>query len=995
MKSTAFLIFVVFCLTAFAVPGWADRALFYESFEDADTRADGILPEGIERVRFRGRILGSEIEIEAPAGDGETRPLARFVPDPTGLSLAVLRLEDPSADPGDGSFGADGGVSLLESILLDQGDLAGKAVVSWMAVPYQDNEPGGAMFPETDTVLDAGPEGLNLLSFGGVYREFDTGQPIPGMDFSGRITINQGGGATIDDLGAGYQANRPTFFVLVFDLEKSVYDVYINGVLARKSLPFFEIGGAAGRTLRELELISSARGIGTFAYDNLFQIDPDAPYRPVGFRPPVVAGDAAVIPLFQEDFDDEWPGPLPASREGDLYGTRLTTSGAVSVEEDTSYQSLARGHLTADSSVGFLVSKQKPLTSGIRLSFALTPRPGSQAQLRAAGGESLLNLPADGLLSLDTNGDGALDDTPIAILSDLPHWVVMTFLPDTKTIRVTLYRATSATIADTALFTAEGQWHGALDLTGFTWHISGGEAEIDNLLLVSVNPDPRNTGENRYRALVHESFESFAGGTVNPAPPFPGTTMPDPTGWSWKALQTTTTAEIVLLGDSAVNPDLTRTARIAWTAIPQQNDVECGRLTVAGGTGGETWQRLIAGFLDHGVLGVDLDGDGLLEAAQPPYQAGRRYVFRLDMDLERAEWRLFTNGGAEAMAAGHLLPGGEVNLQGRDLRGAYLAGNAGGEIIYDDLLVVSDIQGGSFEPYPFTPPVEPAGSRLLFLEDFENQPARSERRIDELEPRSSGLPIETRTSGFSNKSETLLAGTDLWIGAPSSEAVYVEAPDGHSLYALLIADRRAPVDLARFSPAAALTPLSTLRTTPYSFVIPELAAPADSPYLTLRWSASALQTDQTGLALFLSTRETDVPLARGNLRLPAPAGPPVVAFGSQGLLLADSDGDGTLESTGIPYRAGQTFRFQVDIDQPRGRYELWIDQERIAGPVPLKAGTAPLMADRRFGWFSTLINSGDGAALQQSPDGGGTFVIDDIRLTGSMQSTGIEDYEVY
>jgi len=220
------------------------------------------------------------------------------------------------------------------------------------------------MFPETDTVHDAGPEGLNLLSFGGVYREFDTGQPIPGMDFSGRITINQGGGATIDDLGAGYQANRPTFFVLVFDLEKSVYDVYINGVLARKSLPFFEIGGAAGRTLRELELISSARGIGTFAYDNLFQIDPDAPYRPVGFRPPVVAGDAAVIPLFQEDFDDEWPGPLPASREGDLYGTRLTTSGAVSVEEDTSYQSLARGHLTADSSVGFLVSKQKPLTSG-------------------------------------------------------------------------------------------------------------------------------------------------------------------------------------------------------------------------------------------------------------------------------------------------------------------------------------------------------------------------------------------------------------------------------------------------------------------------------------------------------------------------------------------------------------------------------------------------------------------------------------------------------
>ncbi|MFB3787344.1 MAG: hypothetical protein ACE15F_13345 [bacterium] len=995
MKSVLPVMFAFISMAGLAAPGWADRALFYESFEDADTRAAGILPEGVERVRFRGRLWGSEIEIEAPAGNGKTRPLARYVPDPTGLSLAVLRLEDRGADPGDGSFGADGGVSLLESILLDQGDLAGKAVVSWMAVPYQENEPGGAMFPETDTVVDAGPEGLNLLSFGGVYREFDTGNPIPGMDFSGRITINQEGGATIDDLGAGYRANRPAFFVLIFDLEQSVYDVYINGVLAREDLPFFEIGGAAGRTLRELELISSARGLGTFAYDNVFQIDPDAPYRPLAFRPPVVAQDAAVIPLFLEDFDDEWPGMLPSARGGDLFGTRIITLGSVQVVEDASYQSLARGHLMADSALGFLVSKQKPLTGEIRLSFALTPRSGSQVQLRAAGGEVLMNLPADGLLSLDTNGDGALDETSIAILPDLPHWFVVTFQPDKKIIKVTMYRATSPTVADTALLTAEGRWNGDLDLTGFTFQATGGEADIDNLLLVSVNPIPHGSGENRYRAHVHESFESFADGTVNPAPNFPGVIASDPSGWSWKALRTTTVAEIVLLDNTAPNHELTRTARIAWSASPQQRDVECGRLMLSGGGGGEAWQRLIVGFMDNGMIGVDPDGDGLLEATGQPYEAGRRFGFRLDLDLESAEWNLYLDGGAEALARGTLLPGADGSLRGTDMRGGRMGGKAGGEIIYDDLLLVSDIQGGSFEPHPFAPPVEPAGSRLLFLEDFENHPARSERRIDDLEPRSSGLPIETRTTGFSNKSETYLAGTDLWIGAPSSEAAYVEAPDGHSLYALLIADRHAPVDFSRFYPARTLNPLSTLRTTPYSFVIPELAAPVDSPYLTLRWSAAALQTDQTGLALFLSTRESDVPLPSGSLRLPAPAGPPVMAFGSQGALLADRDGDGVLEATGISYQAGQTFHFQVDIDQTRGTYNVWIDQERTAGPVPLNSGSQPLMPERRFGWFSTLINTGDGAALQQSPAGGGTFVIDDIRLTGSSRPTGIEDFRLY
>ncbi|NPU96205.1 MAG: hypothetical protein HPY51_03195 [Candidatus Omnitrophica bacterium] len=993
MKSAISISMVAAGMVLLAAPGWADRALFYESFEDADTRAEGILPSGIERIRYRGRLLASEIEIEAPAKDGDTRPVARFVPDPTGLSLAVLRLEDASTDPGDGTFGADGGMSLLESILLDQGDLSGKAVVSWMAVPYQENEPGGAMFPETDTIVDAGPEGLNLLSFGGVYREFDTGNPIPGMDFSGRITINQEGGATIDDLGAGYRANLPTFFVLVFDLERSVYDVYINGIKLQESLPFFEIGGAAGQTLRELELISSARGLGTFAYDNVFQFDPDAPYQPIAFRPPVVAEDADLIPLFMEDFDDNLLGTLPAETNGDLYGTRLVTTGTVHVVEDTSYQSLARGWLAATSTFGFHISKQKPFSNEIRLSFSLTPRAGSQLQLKAAKGETILDLKADGLLSLDANGDGMAEDTAIALFSDLPHWFVVTFNTGQKTYHVTLYRASSATVADTAQFDAEGQWNGDLDLSGFSFQSLAGEAGIDNLLLVSVNSNPQGQEENRYRAVIHESFETYVPGTVDPAPHFSGTVAADPTGWSGNVLETSSAAKITL-GEN--NLHLIRTARIAWAAIPRQDNVECGRLTLSGKAGEATYERIVTGFMENGFLGVDTDLDGILEATDIPYQSGRRYSFRLDLDMERAEWRLYLNGKPEAVAEGHLYPGAKENFQpGTTLQGGKLGGNPGGVILYDDIRLVSDIQGGLFEPHPFTPPVASPGSRLLFVEDFENNPARSEQRIDEWDPRASGLPIETRSPGFSNKSETDLEGTDLWIGAPSAEAAYVEAPDGHSLYALLIADRFAPQELARFEQAVVLNPISTLRTVPYGFVVPELAAPADPSYLSLRWSASALQDDQTGLALFLSARETDVPLARGSIRVPAPAGPPIVAFGNQGVILADLNGDGILDVTAIPYVPGQMFQFRVDIDQPQGMYELFINQERITGPVPLNLGDAALMEGRRFGWFTTLVHTGDGAALQQATDGGGRYVIDDIRLIGADQSTGLEDFRLH
>ena len=149
MRFLSILVSGMFVLFLFVQAGEAQRALFYETFDDFDARNGGsIMPEGVERIRISGRVIGSEMEIEAPAGGGS---FARIVPDPTGLGGNVLQLEDRETNPGDGSFGADGGLTLLESIVLDQGDHAGFAAVSWMAIPMQNDEPGGAMFPETDT----------------------------------------------------------------------------------------------------------------------------------------------------------------------------------------------------------------------------------------------------------------------------------------------------------------------------------------------------------------------------------------------------------------------------------------------------------------------------------------------------------------------------------------------------------------------------------------------------------------------------------------------------------------------------------------------------------------------------------------------------------------------------------------------------------------------------------------------------------------------------
>lgn len=948
------------------------RVLYYDSFEEMDTRNGGfILPEGVERVRVGGRLFATELEIEAPSGGGETPPLARWVPDPTGLSLAALQLEDGDSELGDGSLGADGSVSLWESILLDQGDRAGLSVVSWMAVPFQGDETGGTLFPETDSRIDAGPEGLNLIGFGGIQRDFDTGEPLPGGDFSNRLIINREGSAQLTDIGVGYEAGLPVFFALVFDLDESMYDMYVNGVLVRENLPFFDVAGETGKTLRELELISTARGRGVFVYDSLYHIDPDFPYEPVPFRTPLVAGDAELVPLFVETFDDNTLGVLPGSADGDMPGSRVSAAGGVETVEDASWQTPARGLIPDGASCAAQWTAPAETGDPVRLSMSLTPLAGGQVAL-SIGDTPLLNFEADGELSAN-RGDG-LEASGIGILAGLPHWMSVTMDASNGLFFAKIYRAASAEDAQTVLFETEGVLPGGASLNGFSVSAAGADAFVDDLLAVRVNETGTGMAENRQRAILRETFEDDEPGA---SAAFPGEVVPDPTGQSLHALRADGSGPLVLLDGGAIG----RSARVAFNVVPPAGS-ESARLDAA--VSGETYP--LAAFLADGTVGVVQGDTGQLASAGVAYAPEDLNRLSLVLDLLRGSFALRLNGSTTAVATGVLPNAGSSPLV---LESLTLEGTSGA--VFDDLLVVADHFAALFDPAEFAPYAAAEGRNLLFAEDFENNPARSEQVVNEADPRRSGLPIPTQSNGFSDWAETDVPGTRLTVGAPSAEAAYIEDPDGGSLYSLYLADRFDPQPFESFESALPFAPISTLRTVPYAFAAADLAAPAALPHVSIRWNATPMQTDRAGLALFLDTQDAEIPRPQSSMNAPAPAGTPLTAFGGNGTVLADVDGDGELDDTGLAYEAGREIRFALDIDLAAGAYALRADGRAVVSQAPLAADLADLEL-QRLGWFTTFVNDGDGAAMQQSPLGGGRFVIDGILVWESAAPTAVDPF---
>ena len=727
---------IVVCLFCFLMDIHAsERVLFYENFEEMDTRQGGnIFPEGVKRIRIGGRIFATEIEIEAPSSDGDTSSLARFVPDPSGLSLTVLHLDDRDTELGDGSFGAEGGISLLEAIQLDQGDHQGKAVVSWMGMAFQSNETGGTLFPETDSRIDPGPEGLNLAGFGGIQRNFDTGEPLPGQDFSNQLIFNLQGSAELSPIGVGYSPGIPTFFTLLFDFPTSTYSITINGILAMDNLPFFDIDGETGKTLRELEWISSARGLGTFAYDDMLQLDPDASYAPVPFRTPLIADDSEWIPVFMDNFDDDALGSLPAESSGDLVGTWIESQGRIEVMEDTSYRSAARLRIEPDSEL--ILNHVPPADAQdlLRFSFTLEPSSGSTQSLQI-GGILCARFPAGGSLQIDRDGDGMLEETNTAILPSLPHWISITWNLATDAVSYKMYRAADAQHPTTVLLENQGILRLAEPPASITLQAAGQPILLDNLLWVRNHTTPSGTEENRQRAILSETFDSAAPG-ASMMRSAPGEVVEDPSGWSAHRFQIPTRETLQLFTGAT----LRRSARLAWTAVPAQTSVECGVCSVQ--FNGQTIRRLVA-LLADGRLGVDRDGDGTWEPLAAAYSPMQRIDFTIVFDLERGAWELLSSATPASSITGWLAaPNSRA-----ELNAATLSGNAGGFIQYDDLLVVADHHAGAYSPSVTPLPIYPDDSLLLFDEDFESDPPRSERTINEDDPRRSGSPIPAQSAG--------------------------------------------------------------------------------------------------------------------------------------------------------------------------------------------------------------------------------------------------------
>ncbi len=968
------IVTLALALLAGVPAGYANQALYVETFEEFDARNGGsILPEGVERSRFSGRIPATEIEIEAPAGsNGDTTSLARWIPDPSGLSLTALLLDDQDTDPDNQSLGADGAVSLLEPILLDQGDRTGRAVASWMSMAMQTDQPGGTLFPETDSAIDEGPEGLNLIGFGGVFRDFDTGDPIPDADFSGFITLNDGGTSDIRTLNVPYEAEVPVFFVLDFDLENSIYDIFINGVLVEEDVPFFDAQGLAGVTLRELEWISSARGTGAFLYDNVYQLDPDTEYQPIPHVTPLVAEDAPLIPLFLEEFDDMELGALEDGRNaGDVPGSGVTTTGEVVVVEDESLLSLARTRLSPDSSITAQFAVSSNLNDPIRIAFAYTPSAADSSLLAALGETNILRFSENGI-SIDENGDGVLEAQDAQQLEGLPHWVSMDLDTSTGEYKVKVYRALSPTEAQNTVLEFSGQTDAGADpLT-----LSNGSSEVwlDNLMLAEVNDTPNGEAEAVHRAVVAHDFES----AENDSTTLGGTVVDDPTQWSLRSLEAASDAAVTLLADGAI----THSARVAWNALPSQNNVETSVLSVTLSDGAAEQTVDLAGLLADGTIAaLAQDGSGLASTGVS-YSTFAKNQLSVKLDLAAGEWALSIDSQSGYLATGSL------PLSSAVLVSASLGGQSGGTVVYDDLLVVADEYAAQFESLEYQAPALPGNAALLFEEDFENNPALSEREINEFSPRQSGLPIETGSNGFSDLAPTDVEGTRLTVGAPSSAAVYTKDPDGSSLYSLHLNDLFKPDDFSEFELAVPFNPLSTLRTVPYSLVIPELASAPTQRYVHVQWSAQALQSDETGLALFTGTQDSTV-------QRPAPAGSPLVAFGNTGTWLVDTDGDGELDDTGMAYNANQTYRLIATIDRQENTFTLRMNGQTQFSDVPFAGDAGAEGFLQSFGWFSTLVSSGSEQELQQDTVGGGDYIIDDILVFENDEFTKVDNFMIY
>ena len=954
-------------LLIFTINAHSDRALFYETFEEYDVRNEGvIMPEGVERSRFSGRIAETEMEIEAPAGlNGE--PTARWIIDPSGLSLTCLMALDRDDVAESFDFGADGAVTLFESILLDQGDYAGRAVISWMAIPFQTNEPGGTLFPETDSRIDSGPEGLNLIGFGGVSRDFDTGEPIFGADFSGRITSNRGESAEIVDFGVGYEANLPTFFTLIFDLEQSIYDIYINGVLVAEDNPFFDVQGRVGKTLRELEWISSPRGFGDFAYDNILQLDPDAPHSPILFRAPFHAENAPLLPLFIEEFDDNPLGPITGEAPADLPGSRTTIRGAVDVVEDESYRSLS--HLQMQPNSEF-IARFTPSGDDdpLRYSFVITPESGSSTTIRFANGTAL-EIKAGGTVSIDQNGDGQTEATPIEVIASLPHWFSIEADPNTSDFDLKMYRATSAVNAQTQQFNALGKLNGELNNAIEIITVSG-LITLDNVLIAEQNHSSNGDKTVAYRVVANQDFEAVESGPyLNGGDAL--TIVEDPSGWSRKSLAVQGTHSISLLE----NANAQRSVKLNWTVTPNHFQ-QAGKLVIETESQGEAHRHSVVALLPDGTVGVAMN-DTLISSGML-YEVGYRNELSVSLDLLNGYYSLLHN---QAEIHSGVLAGRFPAT----LNSVELSGSEQSDLFYDDFVVIENPTASAYVATEIVKPIVAENATLLFMENFEDNPARSEQVINEFDPRRSGAPIATRSNGTTTLTGDL-EGTQVAIGAPSAGSVYVENPQGG--FSLKLNDSFAPVDFNEFAPSLPANPISTLRTVPFSLFVPNLAVEPQGQYFSLRWSAAALQTNQTGLALFANTQITDLVVPSSVITIDTPMGEPLFAFGGDGRIWAQTtEGFGPLP---FEYAAGRLYRFLLVQDRIAKTYRLWMNEKLVVEETP-----AVDLFGRQFGWFSTLVNTGDGLEFQQSEIGGGSYLIDDVLAFESQDKTTIEDFVLY
>lgn len=968
MRHFLFIAVGMACLLA-SLPLQATEAVFYEDFEEFDARGNGrIIPEGLERIRIGGKLPATEVEIEAPDALGQDAPMARWIPDPTGLSLTALLLDDQDTQPGDGSLGADGSVTLLEPILLDQGDRDGRAVASWMAIPMQTDQPGGTMFPETDTAIDQGPEGLNLIGFGGVFRDFDTGDPLPGQDFSGELTLNQAGSAQIASLGIGYEAEEPVFFMLDFDLENSTYDIHINGVLVQEDQPFFGPEGNQGQTLRELELISSARGTGAFIYDNLFQFDPDAEYQPVPDVPPAVAPDSPLLPLASLHFDDEPRGPL----HGDE---------SLQVVADETYFSLNRLQIAADSGIGIGV-EHAASSNPLRYSFRLEPGTDSSASLMI-GQRTLAQFTAGATLALDQNGDGELEETETAVIAGLPHWVSIDLDPESGDYQFTLYRATSASDAETMTFTQTGSIGSG---PGYSPTIMAGNAPVflDSISVVEINETPSQSGRFAHQAVFAENFESLGEGTFSLGDENFAIEA-DPTRRSfWSvAADTGQTLNLPLSEADVISP------QISWRVLAGQDSVQASVLQTEITAEGESGEAALLGLLADGTVGV-INAAGELESTGISYPVGEWIDFSVSVEFSDPTFVTIYSPIFDELIELELPP------QGPDARlsAVRLSGESGGSVYYDDLLVKQNTDNALTAPLEESSPAAPESLTLLFDEDFESYPALSHREVNPFEARRSGLPIPTRSEGFSQEVFSQPEGARLLVGAPSASAYFVAGLPG-SMYGLAIEDHFAPQDFGDFAPSLPFNPISTLRTIPYAMVVPQLPTAPSQRYVNIHWQAGANQNTQRGFTLFLEVEDTFVPVASTELLVTAPAGDPLISFGENGTLLADQNGDGQLEDLGIAYQAEQIMAFGLRIDREANTYDLIVDGETVLTQAPLTADTQAEGFLQSFGWFTTSVTDGDGQALQQDASSGGTYAIDDIRVFESPEFTQVDSFMLH